>query len=492
MRLYKPWTTLVLLTLFISGCSAVKTPGDLLRAPEQNKTNGTITGIVNPFLPAQSHLTVPVQSEAGSAIQLQDLDQDGQDEIIAFYKTDKTDYEINALILSQSSGTWKKLTTVTGIGRELDLVQFSDVTGDGAADVLLGFGGGEGLSKELAVYTLKEGNLTELLKQPYDYMIAGDLTGTGRKQVALFQSVATTDVQPESKLSLYQFDKGQPQVLSEERINGTILKVNYGQASPTGNGLFVEAAVGAHSSYTALLTWDNDHFTDILAADVYTYKDELAASQEIVLQPSFKTDGVLGANTMAGKDYPLYSRDVNSDGIIEVGFLVPPVGLEAEAPLATPFISKYYQWDGRSRLRPVEERFDRWGYNFHIPQSWTGHYSLELAKGSNEPWTMVKFNDFNEDTGKPVPLLTLRMVSKQAWAQTEASLLAEKAEYTLLYELPNPADSATPSVLVAILPSAAEDGGLQGTALQAYRERLLTLDEVRQLAGSLPETDTAY
>ena len=130
---------LLILTLITAGCGAMKAPSELLEAPSQGNADGTLTGIVKTFLPANSHLTVPVHSESGSAIQLQDLDKDGQEELLAFYKTDKTDYEINTLLLAQKDGKWNKLAALTGIGSELDYVQFTDVTADGAADLLLGY-----------------------------------------------------------------------------------------------------------------------------------------------------------------------------------------------------------------------------------------------------------------------------------------------------------------------------------------------------------------
>ncbi|OKP96120.1 VCBS repeat-containing protein [Paenibacillus sp. P46E] len=471
-------------TVLVAGCSEMKTPSDLLKAPSQGNADGTITSIVQPFLPAGSHLTVPVHSESSSAIQLQDLDKDGQDEILAFYKTDKTDYEINTLVLSKTGGEWKKLTNITGVGSELDYVKYADVTADGAPDVLLGFSGGQGLSRELSVYSLSGGQLSEILKQPYDYLAVGDMTNQGETDIALLQSTVDTDNQPLSRLQLLRLHGGKQQSLSDQKISGTVIQMMYAKASPTANALIIDAAVGAHASYTSLLTWANGAFTDILATDDYQHS-ALEGSKNLVLKPRAPgPDSLLGEGSLSIKDYPLYSEDVNGDGIVEIGFLVPPAGSENFAPLATPFITKYYQWDGQTGLKLVQEQFDRWGFNFHIPGSWTGKYLLDPTRESPAPWEHINFIYKNANSGEKAPLLELRLLTRKDWQKGEAELIGAKASYKLLYELQDTSDETEPTVLVAVLPSPNAGSKLTGPASQEYEQLKLTLEEVQQLAGT--------
>lgn len=128
---------------------------------------------------------MPLNPAESSAVALHDLTGNGSPEVIAFYKTEKTDYEIGVLVLSQSGGNWKKTASFTGIGRELDYVDYVDMTGDGIPEMLIGWGGGDGLNKELSVYSLKENQPVELLKQPYSVMAVGDLAGNQEQELAL-------------------------------------------------------------------------------------------------------------------------------------------------------------------------------------------------------------------------------------------------------------------------------------------------------------------
>ncbi|QUL54136.1 VCBS repeat-containing protein [Paenibacillus tritici] len=475
---------LLFLSLVTSGCGTMKTPSDLLQAPSQGNADGNLTGIVKSFLPASARLTVPVHSESGSAIQLQDLNNDGQDELLAFYKTDKTDYEINTLLLSQQDGKWQKLATLTGVGSELDYVSFTDVTADGAADLLLGYSGGEGLSKELSVHSLSGGTLAELLKQPYDQFVLADLSGAGQTEIAVLQGIYTTDTQPETHLKLLQLQGGTLKIVSDQKLDGNVLGAVFAKASPTRSALIIDAAVGAHSSYTSLLTWENGKFTDILATEDYQ-RAALASSKDLVLAPpASPPDALLGSNSIAIKDYMQTSSDINGDGIMEIAFLVPPPGTEGFPPLATPFISKYYQWDGQSGLKFVQEQFDRWGFNFRIPRSWAARTLLEVPGESPAPWENVLFSYKNTGSAAKTPLLELRLLTKKAWIAAEAKLKTENREYKMLYELANTNDDREPTVFVAVLPAADAAGKLQGPELQEYNQLKLTLDEVVQLAGT--------
>lgn len=476
-------SSLLFLSLIASGCGTMKTPSDLLQAPAQRNSDGNLTGIVKSFLPANAHLTVPIHSESGSAIQLQDLDKDGQEELLAFYKTDKTDYEINTLLLSQQDGKWTKLANLTGVGSELNEVSFTDVTGDGAEELLLGYGGGKGLSKELAVYSLSGGKLAELLKQPYDQLVLGDLTGSGHTDIALLQSTYTTDNIRETHLLLLRLKDGTLQTLSDQKLDGNVIEAQFGKASPTRNAIVIDAAIGAHASYTSLLTWENDRFTDILATDDYQ-RTALAASKDLVLSPPAVSPDLLGSSSIAIKDYPQSSLDVNNDGIMEFSFLVPPVGTESMAPLATPFITKYYQWDGQSGLTFVQEQFDRWGFNFRIPKSWAGQTLLEVPGESPQPWEKLQFSYKNAGSAVKTPLLELRLLTKKAWAAVEVQLKAENREYKLLYEQGNSNNDTEPTLFVAVMPATDAAGKLQGADLQNYNLLKLTLDEVVQLAGT--------
>ena len=66
------------------------------------------------------------------------------------------------------------------------------------------------------------------------------------------------------------------------------------------------------------------------------------------------------------KEYPLYSRDINADGVIEAGGMYIPKGYEDAAMAEIPFIQVYYDYKLDGTKTTVEERYAEEGQHFYI------------------------------------------------------------------------------------------------------------------------------
>lgn len=443
----KTWLLPAALAVFTSGCGLYDTPNELMRAPLADANQQSINQAVMQFLPPGSQLTVPLHPEEASAVSLQDLTGDGTPEVVAFYKTEKTDYEIGVLVLSQKGGKWKKTASFTGIGSELDYVQFVDVTGDSVPEMLIGWGGGEGLNKELSVYSWQQEQMRELLKQPYAVMAVGDLTGDNQVELALVfhDHNALT-----SKAEVYGLKDGQLGKLTELPLEGAVNgyeQATIGRATPTQSAIFVEAGMGAHSGMTEFLVWQNGK----------------------LVRPLAKANGDID---LTFKPYVLPSEDINDDGIVEIGIHAQPPGTD-ELPMAEiPWIASYYQWDGAAGLRHVEDHYQAYhmGTDFRIPAKWNDKYTIEEDRDPASP--SVRLLYYGQGGKEKATLLTLQAVPQKDWTKVEASLKEKQTPYIVLTEQGK-------QVVVAIQPQ--EANGLSGGALREYNAMLLTADEIRQL-----------
>lgn len=444
--------TAAILALLAGGCGLFETPNELMRAPSADGDYKSINQAVMQYLPAGAQLTVPLQPDESSAVSLQDLDRDGNPEVIAFYKPEDTEYEIGVLILAQREERWEKLASFTSVGSELDYVNFADLTGDDLPEILIGLGGGDLLNKELTVYTMDQGTIQEVIKQPYSVMAIGDLTQSGQTELAL---VLHNHNQLTSTVQLYGARDHELVKLTEKSLEGDINgyeKALIGKASATTNGLFIEAGLGAHSASTELLIWDNGELRNPLKK----------LDQEI--DPTFKP-------------YPLYSEDIDEDGVVEVGIHVQPPGTD-DLPMASiPWIYAYYQWDGKDGLVHMEDHYRNYvyGIDFQIPEKWGDAFTLEEDPEPDS--RIVNLFYYDEASGDTALLLTLQAIPKQEWKGAEEILKQQQQSYVLLKK-------AGKLVHVAIQPE--KRPNLSPASLAKYNSMLLTNEEIRQLYRTLP------
>lgn len=446
----KAWLlTTALCASILGGCGLTDTPNELMRAPSGDGDQKSINQAVMQFLPAGSQLAVPLHPAEASAVSLQDLNGDEIAEVVAFYKTEKTDYEIGVLVLTQQNGHWEKLSSFIGVGSELDYVSFHDLTGDQIPELLIGLGGGEDLNKELSVYGFSQGIAQELIKQPYSVMAVGDMTGDKFPELAL---VLHDHNNFTSKAELYGAMEGKIAKMTEIALDGYVngyQQALIGKASATRNALFIESGMGAHSAATDMLLWEDGQLRNPFS--------NLKPEEQVT--PSFKP-------------YALNSEDINRDGIIEIGISTPPLGTENMSMAEIPWISSYFQWDGANGLKHIEDHYQNYTYglDFQIPKKWSEKYTISIDPNSNP--LLVRFYYYGANGKSKAELLTIQSIPQNEWAKFESGLKQKQAPYILLREEGN-------KVLIAILPQSTPNLGK--AALAEYRSMQLTAEEVRQL-----------
>jgi hypothetical protein len=162
-----------------------------------------------------------------------------------------------------------------------------------------------------------------------------------------------------------------------------------GQVSANKRGVILDAGVGAHSSLSQILIWDNGQLRA-----VFSDKDN----------PTFRA-------------YSALSTDVNRDQIIEIPLMITPPGWEKAAMVEIPWIIQYFNWDGEAGLSYVLERYmdNTRGFYIDIPKSWSGKYTLEKTD------TSVRFMT----TAEKALLAEIRFVPVEQWKGDQVDTLVE-------------------------------------------------------------------
>jgi len=135
------------------------------------------------------------------------------------------------------------------------------------------------------------------------------------------------------------------------------------------------------------------------------------------------------------KPYPLYSQDINNDGIIEVGVQSEPLEAEGYSMADMPWISNWYQWDGKDGLKKVMEEYSSYseGYRFIIPESWSGKFTIDKDTDENYEAKAVHFIYLGENKQR-AELLTIHHILKEDWSQQKQNFETNDQNYVIIGE----------------------------------------------------------
>jgi len=326
--------------LLLSGCSdtlSLPDPTSLIQPPRLPADKEALRNTIDRQLPAGAVEVRAQNSSDTSAVRYEDLDGDGVNEAIVFYKSANSGENLHIMILQNQDGTWVKMLDIVGEGTTLDKLEFMDVSGDGHIDILAGFGvDGENPaiagSNVLMVYSYVRSDSQAVLetlgnKLAYSEFSLVDLNGDVRNELALIN--LKPNVGTDIKVYQYQdnnFQELSSLVLPNKTVTG-YYNVTAGNVSETQVGLVLDMIIGS-GSYTQIVVMKNGILQSVLSED------------------------------SAFRDGWVKSEDVDGDGIIEIGLLNMPDGWSYfENKEDIPMLTLYSRWDGKKGLTPVREQY---------------------------------------------------------------------------------------------------------------------------------------
>lgn len=408
-----------LLIINLTGCSLPTAPSNLIKPPIADEENIELKKNIERFLSPNARLTIPFsQEKTTQAFFLADVTGDGKEEVIAFYKIDNS-FSLGVLILTKDQDNkWREIGRAEEYGEDIDLVKLLDITGDKLPELLVGFSSGSSLDKQLFIYSFTPNKMQEIANLPYSNLTTGNIKGENLPEIVISKNERRNDI-PNTVVEVYEYKEENLTLFYATEFEGYPGELLIGQASPNVRGLFVEVYLGAHSAASYLLAYIEGQLVSVLAED----------NEDI---------------PCAFKPYPLPAKDVNGDGIIEIGIHQAPPGSEKLAMVEIPWVESWYKWDGESGIEWVCEVYADYGlgYEWRIPVEWQGKYTL--TRENKEKSSRVEFYDLTNHQHR---LFTLLSIETELW-EAEAKRLEQKGNiYELLGE-----NQLLGKVYVAILP----------------------------------------
>ena len=119
-------------SILLGGCASTGFDNsDILRPPRTTGDKAQIQELIEENAGGDYTLKYPKDGSYRSAIINEDLDGDGIDEAIVFYKPSTDDEATHLLFMKELGGEWKDIGDYTSTSAEVKKVEIGDITGDG-------------------------------------------------------------------------------------------------------------------------------------------------------------------------------------------------------------------------------------------------------------------------------------------------------------------------------------------------------------------------
>ena len=388
MRRWIRLLALVLAVCMLAGCGlSYEELYSLTRASEdyydlQNTLNGILAEGLNYLAPASGPRREPVQ--------LTDLDGDGQDEAVAFFRSPAG--EVKVYILSRNEGIFTTAAVIDGAGTAVSSVEYADMDGSGSMELLIAYQVSESLPQALQIYRYAGGEAAPVLTAGCSRYGLYDLDGDAPPElVCLTGSGADSP----AVLEVYDCDGGEFRRIGEQRLRFSyenLRQTLQGRLSEKQNGILLSGV----SPEGMLLT------------DVFTMtEDGLCAASN--------GEDVFSAAPI--HSYYVYPEDLDGDGLIEIPRTRQLPAYDSGS--AAQWVIDWFRLEPDGVCRDVFTTYQNISENWYLQllDAWKEDLTIKAGDESPTVSTVTLYQLRKGDAPQEIlTIYTLRGAQRQAYA----------------------------------------------------------------------------
>lgn len=273
----------------------------LMKPPMTGGENHKIQVAFEEYLDESYKLRVPLSGAYRSSYISEDLNNDGQEEIVVLYSTEDEVDIVKIIFMMKIKNKWTVVSNLESNYSEVHQVKFADINGDGIMEMLVGWTVFHNdLSRHLSVYNLPiegNGDLNSLYSTPYLMFDTVDIDSDGMSDIAIFES--SDDGVNLSCNMFYNGVINKKAVIALDASVYSVSTLSYDN-SDKKNGLriFVDSYKIDSGMLTECICWDND-------------------------EGQFKKIKSEGVSVLSSRLTGITCQDIDGDGSIEIPVEVP-------------------------------------------------------------------------------------------------------------------------------------------------------------------------
>lgn len=408
----------------LSGCSLTPASMESLLSPpvrteEQSEIYQALLGSVNTNI----SLVYPRSGEYTSAFVVEDIDGDGQEDALVFYRdqsqaTSTGSVRMNFLV--QRDGSWVSTHDIS-LQNATEVEKMQLLREEGITYLVVGFNQSSSSEKLLKVYVYsQEYGPEECLSENCSNFMVTDLDGDGVSDLFMISAPPVSDnVVREVTGILWKLQNGQFVEDSTVRMNSRAmeyLNLNQGWVEQESTpALYLDSQIGTDSEGTEIICYQNGQLVDLMVG-VNAEEDRAA----ITYRPS---------------GYSCLDLDHNGCYEIPSPSLFPGYTNEDSTQSLSYIVWSNYR---RGNLVPTAITYTNYllNYHFYLPDSWVGAISATWDSTTNEI-TFFQYQDTIRQQDEV--LLKIRVFTRSDWEDRSPAShyvrLAQNGQLVYSYEL---------------------------------------------------------
>lgn len=381
---------LAAMLLALTGCSMPKVtlnPEDLYSLPTLPAKYTELNTQISAILAGGAEYAAPTSGANIQPVQLVDLNGDGREEAVAFFRNSKDEKPLKICIFAAEEDTYRLMELIEGTGTGFYSIAYEDMDQDGRMELAVGWKATVE-HQVLEVYALRPGGAEALVQADYVKYTTLDLNQDGKKELVVIHA----DAEGEGVAEYYGWQEdGSLANQSSARISVTMAELSQQGRVTRGTlkegipALFVTGVTDTPRAITDILAVRNGELTNIVLSEAYGVSSEIAPYRS------------------------LYPVDINGDGVTEVSnpiqlYSLTEDGISYER-------TDWYQYDSSGReavvLRTYHNLEDSW--YLRLPDDWLDRIWVSRSVAIDE--SAVTFYILEGSDGEVEPFLRITAIT---------------------------------------------------------------------------------
>jgi len=391
---------------------------DLYSLPMASEMDIRLQAHIDAIISQGAEFSPPVRGPNRQAVQLQDLDGTGVNEVIAFFSIPGEGL-LRIVIFRLVDGDYVIAEVIEGVGTEIESIRYVDMDGDGVMELVVGWKMGPAL-RYMSIYSIV-GFYSQSLVSGVEYteIAVFDIDGSGIEDVIIFR---LPTVETGAVAEVYSMMSDGEIISREARLSAGI--ESFSRIRP---GILIDGANGI------LVDSEGAFENGSLVTDVLTMQEDGFANVSLQAMTGISEDTVR---------HRILSEEINRDGIFKIPHLRSIRSQSETAYYAIDWYSYDSNGDRELILTTYHNSFDEWF--LILPFDWRGVVSVRREDTIPGERTII-FSYFSDDDEYHKDFLAIsRLSGGDAHGRAtrgNRELLATEGSFIYAYEFFAPPDS---------------------------------------------------